>query len=37
MTILLPDAPRPDELILIVAFADGGRLNARCGIGRLAQ
>ena len=37
MTILLPDAPRPNELVLVVAFADGGRLNARCGLGRLAK
>ncbi len=31
MTISLPDSPRPDELALVVAFADGGRLNPRCG------
>ncbi len=37
MTILLPDAPRPDELVLAVAFADGGRLNPRCGAGRIAR
>lgn len=37
MTIVMPDAPRPDELVLVVAFADGGRLNARCGLGRLAK
>jgi Amino acid synthesis len=31
MTIALPDAPRPDELVLIVAVASGGRPNARVG------
>lgn len=33
LTIMLPDAPRPDEIVLCVAFADGGRPNARCGSG----
>jgi len=37
MTILLPDAPGPDELVLAVAFADGGRLNPRCGEGRVLK
>lgn len=31
MTITLPDAPRPDELVIIVAVASGGRPNARVG------
>ncbi|WP_210505452.1 amino acid synthesis family protein [Naasia sp. SYSU D00057] len=31
MTIALPDAPRPDELVIIVAVATGGRPNARVG------
>jgi hypothetical protein len=31
MTIALPDAPRPDELVIIVAVASGGRPNARVG------
>jgi hypothetical protein len=31
MTITLPDAPRPDELVIIAAVATGGRLNARVG------
>ncbi|MBH0115920.1 amino acid synthesis family protein [Salinibacterium sp. NG253] len=31
MTISLPDAPRPDELVIIAAVATGGRLNARVG------
>jgi len=29
MTIAVPDAPRPDEILLIVAFLAGGRPNAR--------
>lgn len=31
MTITLPDAPRPDELVIIAAVSTGGRLNARVG------
>ncbi len=31
ITITLPDAPRPDELVIIVAVATGGRVNARVG------
>lgn len=31
ITIALPDAPRPDELVLIAAVATGGRPNARVG------
>lgn len=31
MTITLPDAPRPDEIVIIAAVATGGRLNARSG------
>jgi len=31
MTIALPDAPRPDEIVIIVAVASGGRPNARVG------
>ena len=29
MTIAVPDAPRPDEILLAVAFQAGGRPNAR--------
>jgi hypothetical protein len=29
ITITVPDAPRPDELVVVVAFADGGRPRAR--------
>ena len=31
MTIAVADSPRPDELMIIIAVADGGRMNARCG------
>jgi hypothetical protein len=31
ITVTLPDAPRPDELVLIAAVATGGRVNARVG------
>ncbi|MEM6496079.1 MAG: amino acid synthesis family protein [Pseudomonadota bacterium] len=33
MTVTVPDAPRPDEVVIIVAFADGGRPFPRCGSG----
>lgn len=36
MTISVADGPRPDELLLIVALADGGRPNARVGTARAA-
>ena len=29
MTVSVPDAPRPDEVLLVVAFLGGGRPNAR--------
>ena len=31
MTVYVPDAPRPNELMLIVVVADGGRMLARSG------
>ncbi|UJQ96080.1 amino acid synthesis family protein [Mariluticola halotolerans] len=31
MSIMMPDAPLPDELALICVFANRGRLNARVG------
>ena len=31
ITIALPDAPRPGELVIIAAVATGGRVNARVG------
>ena len=31
MTVTVADSPRPDEILLIVAVADGGRINPRSG------
>jgi hypothetical protein len=33
ITIFLADAPRPDEILIAIALADGGRLRNRCGSG----
>lgn len=33
MTVCLSDSPRPDEIVVIMAIADGGRINPRCGSG----
>lgn len=31
MTLMLPDAPQPDEIVVIICVANRGRLNARVG------
>jgi len=31
ITISIADAPRPKEIVVVMAVADGGRLNNRCG------
>src|SRR5207245_3715327 len=31
VTVSVADAPRPDEIVIVMAIADGGRLNNRCG------
>lgn len=31
MTVSLADAPRPDEILVVMAIADGGRIRNRCG------
>jgi Amino acid synthesis len=31
VTVTIGDAPRPDEIVIVLAIADGGRLNNRCG------
>ena len=31
MSICIPDSPRPNEIMMIMAFADGGRANPRAG------
>jgi hypothetical protein len=36
MTVVVPDAPRPDEIVVVIAVADGGRPHARVGKGRAA-
>jgi len=30
-TVSVADAPRPDEILVVMAIADGGRLRNRCG------
>jgi hypothetical protein len=31
ITLAMPGAPKPDEIVVIIAIADGGRLLPRCG------
>ena len=31
ISVSVPDAPRPEEIVVVMAIADGGRLNNRCG------
>ncbi len=33
ITVCINDSPRPNEIMVIMALADGGRVNARCGQG----
>ncbi|CUH42270.1 amino acid synthesis family protein [Ruegeria atlantica] len=33
MTLNIPDAPKPDEIVMCLAYADGGRPIPRCGSG----
>ena len=33
MTLSINDSPRPDEILVVMAVADGGRSNPRCGKG----
>lgn len=35
MTVMVSDAPRPDELVIAMAIADGGRPRPRSGQGRI--
>jgi hypothetical protein len=35
MTVMVADAPRPDEIMLIMIAADGGRPSPRVGKGRI--
>lgn len=34
MTVTVPDAPRADEIVVVIALADGGRPRPRVGKGR---
>jgi hypothetical protein len=36
MTLGVEDAPRPDEILVIMAVSDGGRPDPRVGVGRVA-
>ena len=36
MTVMLGDAPRPNEILVVMAYSDGGRPNPRVGKGRAA-
>ena len=31
ITVSVADAPRPDEILVVMGIADGGRLRNRCG------
>jgi hypothetical protein len=35
MTVFVPDAPRPDEIVVAMALADAGRPHPRIGKGRV--
>ena len=37
MTVMIGDAPRPDEIAVFVAIADGGRPNPRVGSGPIVD
>ena len=37
MTVSVPDAPRPNEVVMFIAFADGGRIHPRCGDGPITD
>ena len=37
MTVIVADAPRPDEIVLCMAVADGKRPNPRVGTGPITN
>jgi len=37
MTVMVPDAPRPNEIVVVMAVSDGGRVHPRIGKGRAAS
>ena len=36
ITVMVGDAPRPDEILMVMAYSDGGRPSPRVGKGRAA-
>ena len=36
LSVMVPDAPRPDEIVVVMAVSDGGRPHPRVGKGRAA-
>jgi len=37
VSLVVPDSPRPDEIMMVVALADSGRINPRVGKARMAE
>jgi len=37
MTVMIADAPRPDEIVVCMAVSDGPRPNPRCGKGPITD
>ncbi len=37
LTICIGDSPRPQEIMVVMAVADGGRVNPRCGSGPITS
>ncbi len=37
LTMMVPDAPLPDEIVMIVALSDGARVDPRCGSGPIVD
>lgn len=37
LSVCVGDSPRPDEIMIVIAAADGGRPNARCGSGPITD
>lgn len=35
VTVRVADAPRPDEIVVVIGISDGGRVNPRVGKGRI--
>ncbi len=37
LTLCIGDSPRPSEIMVVMAVADGGRVNPRCGSGPITS